>query len=139
MPIKFNKKFIFFIGGPAYNFSKDKGKRGCGNMTENNEPQLEPIQEPKKELESDFKNQIKNEIKKEMKQDFFHYKKKKFIFFLSLLIVFVVGLGIGFLAGHHDRGFRNGGYMMHGGYQMQMQHGHLGNQPFSNPNGSPGQ
>lgn len=105
-------------------------------MNETGESNLELNQEPKKNLDPDFKNQIKKEMKEEMKQEFFHYKKKKYLFYFSFLIVFLIGIGIGFFAGHHDHGFRHGGYMMQGGQQMEMQRGmHMGTQRYKNQNG----
>jgi hypothetical protein len=109
-------------------------------MTEQNDPQFEPKQETKKELEPFSKDEIKKEIKEEMKQDFFHYKKRKYILCLKFLIVFIVGLGIGLFAGHHGHGYRHGDYFLQRGHHIPMQRGnHMGGQLFNNQNGVPGE
>jgi hypothetical protein len=121
----------------AYNFSR-QNKKEWRNMSENNEPQTETYKEQKNDSEPDIKAQIKIELKKEMKQEFTQLKKKKLNFFFKLFIVFLFGLGIGFFAGHHDHGYRQG-YMMHGGHQMEMHHGmNMGKHMKYNDNGTRG-
>jgi hypothetical protein len=107
-------------------------------MSENHETKAENDQEPKNNSEQDIKAQIKIELKEELKQEFFKHKKKKLYFFFKLFIVFLLGLGIGFFAGHHDHGNRQD-YRMHGGREMEMQHGmHIGKHMKNNDNGTRG-
>jgi len=100
-------------------------------MSENNdELRPETTQEPNSNPAPDLKSQIKQELKEELKKDFVYRKKKRLYKAFKFLIVFLLGLFIGFLAAHHHQEFRHGGYMMNDGHQMQ--HGtHMGH-----PNGS---
>lgn len=92
-------------------------------MSENNEVQPETTQEPKSTLETDFKDQLKKEVKAEIKREYFHLlrtrgiqdKRKKLSYFLKFLVVFLLGLAIGLLAGHHHH--------VHGGYHLEGKHG----------------
>jgi hypothetical protein len=105
-------------------------------MSKSHESLPETNQESENDFKVSIKEEIKKEVKQEMKQEFFHHKKKKLCFF-KLFIVFLLGLTIGFFAGHHDgHGYRHEGYMNHDGRQMEMQDGkHMEKQMNYNHNG----
>jgi antitoxin component YwqK of YwqJK toxin-antitoxin module len=108
-------------------------------MNEDHESQTESNEEIQNGPEPDMKAQIKMEIKEELKQAFLQRKRKKLHLFLKLVIVFLLGLCIGFLAGSHNRIYHHG-YMMNGRYQLEMQNGmQSGNQFQYFPNSIPGQ